>query len=89
VARPAKAPSFASAARRLVRQRLAGHLGPAPAYLRLRAAGEEEVLFRVTPPSGGSRGAPQFEVVPPHTYRFGPTGEAAGSDPARGGEATG
>ena len=78
-----KAPSFASAARRLVRQRLSGHLGPAPAYLRVRAAGEEEVLFRVTPPGEGSAGAPQLEVVPPGTYRFGPADDAAGLDPGR------
>lgn len=79
-----KAPSFASAARRLLRQRLAGHLGPAPAYLRLRAAGEEEVLFRVTPPGEGSGGAPQLAVVPPDAYRFGPPDDAAGPDPGTG-----
>ena len=79
-----KAPSFASAARRLVRQRLAGHLGRATAYLRLRAAGEEEVLFRVTPPAERRGSAPQLEIVPPDTYRFGPTARADGTDPGTG-----
>ena len=59
-----KAPSFADAARSLVRRRLARHLGAGPACLRLRAAGQEEVLYRVTPPGEGmgrstsSRGPP-------------------------------
>ena len=70
-----KAPSFADAARRLVRHRLARHLGPAAAYLRLRAAGEEEVLFRVTPPVEGEGGGARLEAVPPDAYRFGPTGD--------------
>jgi hypothetical protein len=68
-----KAPSFLSAARRLLARRLAGRVGAGPAYLRLRAAGEEEVLIRVTPAGG----APRLEVVPPDAYRFdGPTDAA-------------
>ena len=64
-----KAPSFLSAARRLFERRLAAHLGAGPAYLRLRAAGEEEVLLRVTPaPDGG--GAPGLEVVASDAFRF-------------------
>lgn len=84
-----KAPSFASAARRLVDRRLAGALGPTPAYLRLRAAGEEEVWFRVTPPAAGSAGAPRLEVVPPDAHRFGPADTAAAPDPGSGGDPAG
>ena len=64
-----KAPSFLTAARRLVDRRLADRLPSSSAYLRLRAAGEEEVLVRVTPADaeGASRG---LEVVPPGTYAF-------------------
>lgn len=65
-----KAPSFLSAARRLVTRRLAERLGAAPAYLRLRAAGEEEVLLRVTPASGGAGAAASIEVVPRDAYAF-------------------
>lgn len=65
-----KAPSFLSAARRLVAQRLADRLGDGPAYLRLRAAGEEEVLVRVTPAPHG-HGAPRLEVVPSDAFDFG------------------
>ena len=75
-----KAPSFSSAARWIVRRRLAGHLGATPAYLRLRAAGEEEVLYRVTPPGEGQGGGPRLEVVPRDSHRFGPTGGDADSD---------
>jgi hypothetical protein len=64
-----KAPSFLSAARRLLERRLGAHLGAQPAYLRLRAAGEAELLLRVTPSSDGG-GAPRLEVVPPETFRF-------------------
>jgi hypothetical protein len=63
-----KAPSFLSAARRLVARRLASRLGAEPAYLRLRAAGEEQVLVRV---SRGPDGAPRLDVVPSDAYRFG------------------
>jgi hypothetical protein len=64
-----KAPSFLTAARRLVDRRLADRIGASPAYLRLRAAGEEEVLVRVT--RAGSGGAsPALEVVPSATYAF-------------------
>ena len=65
-----KAPSFLSAARRILARGLGAAVGPAPAYLRLRAAGEQEVLFRVsrTAPHGG---APlHVEVVPGGTFRF-------------------
>ena len=65
-----KAPSFLSAARRLVARRLAERLGSSPAYLRLRAAGEEEVLLRVTPASGGGGAAAGIEVVPRDAYAF-------------------
>ena len=72
-----KAPSFLSAARRLLARRLAGHLGAAPAYLRLRAAGEDEVLLRVTPAAPDDADeAPRVEVVPRDAYAFG------GEDPA-------
>ncbi len=67
-----KAPSFLSAARRLVERRLAAQLGEGPAYLRLRAAGEEEVVVRVTPRADG-RGAPQLDVVARDAFDFGPT----------------
>jgi hypothetical protein len=52
-----KAPSFGAAARRLVAERLGDRLGPAPAYLRLRAAGETEAWFVVSrePPAGVGR----------------------------------
>jgi hypothetical protein len=58
-----KAPSFLSAARRLVVGRLAGRLGAAPAYLRLRAAGERELLVRVEQGAGGPRAPPRLAVV--------------------------
>jgi hypothetical protein len=63
-----KAPSFLEAARRLLAERLAAHVGAGPAYLRLRAAGEEELLLRVTPAPDG--GAPRVEAVPLDTFRF-------------------
>lgn len=64
-----KAPSFLSAARRLLERRLAGRLGAGPAYLRLRAAGEREVLLRVTP-AADARHAPRLDVVPADAFRF-------------------
>ena len=74
-----KAPSFGSAARRLVTRRLAERLGSSPAYLRLRAAGEEEVLLRVTPAAGGASASPGIEVVPRDAYAF--DGADPGADP--------
>jgi hypothetical protein len=65
-----KAPTFMSAARRLVERRLADRIGAGPAFLRLRAAGEEEVLVRVTQaPDGG--GAPRLDVVSRDAFDFG------------------
>jgi hypothetical protein len=61
-----KAPSFLAAARRLVSERLIDRLGAEPAFLRLRAAGEDEVLMRVTP----NGDAPRLEGVPAGSYRF-------------------
>lgn len=75
-----KAPSFLTAARRLLARRLAGAIGPGPAYLRLRAAGEEEVLLRVVRADDvDGDGAPQVEVVPTRSYHFDPPAEP---DPA-------
>ena len=65
-----KAPSFGVAARRLVSERLAGQIGPEPAFLRLRAAGEEEVLLQVTRPVGEHTAPPRLEVVPSDRFRF-------------------
>jgi hypothetical protein len=66
-----KAPSVLTAARRLLARRgLADALGPEPAYLRLRAAGEHEVLFRVARPGPGDGDAVDLAVVPADTYRF-------------------
>jgi hypothetical protein len=76
-----KAPSFLSAARRLVAGRLAGRLGASPAYLRLRAAGEEEVLLRVARPAHEAHAAPEVTVVPADAYRFEPP---AGGRPGGG-----
>lgn len=74
-----KAPSFLTAARRLLAHRLAGHLGSQPSYLRLRAAGEQEVLLRITPPTDD--GAPGLEVVPADTFRFGEPDHEPGHEP--------
>ena len=75
-----KAPSFLSAARRILARGLGAAVGPAPAYLRLRAAGEQEVLFRVSR-TGPGGGAPlHVEVVPGGTYTF-----AEGADPPSAG----
>ena len=71
-----KAPSFADAARSLVRRRLARHLGAGPACLRLRAAGQEEVLYRVTPPGEGMGRRPHLAEVPPDSHRFAPPDDA-------------
>ena len=73
-----KAPSFLSAARRLVARRLAAHLGATPAYLRLRAAGEQEVLLRVVRAGIDPAGGVQMDVVPFDRYHFDPP---AGPDP--------
>ncbi|MGZ8491412.1 MAG: hypothetical protein ACXWZS_04305 [Gemmatirosa sp.] len=78
-----KAPSFLSAARRLVSRRLAAHLTAGPAYLRLRAAGEDEVLVRVTATPDGAGRAPRLEVVPSDVYRFGGTDVDAEGDGTR------
>ena len=62
-----KAPSFGAAARRLVAERLAERVGPEPAFLRLRAAGQEEVLLQVSRPAGGR---PMLVAVPSDRFRF-------------------
>lgn len=82
VAGTIKAPSFLAAARKLLRQRLKDALGPGPAYLRLRAAGEDEVLLRVVrdeADAASPAGAPRVEVVPADAYHF---AEPAAGDPA-------
>ena len=65
-----KAPSFGAAARRLLAERLADRIGSEPAFLRLRAAGEQEVLLQVTRPAGASGSPPTFVVVPSDHFRF-------------------
>lgn len=65
-----KAPTFLSAAHRILARGLGATLGPAPAYLRLRAAGEQEVLLRVRRPESGAGAGPHLEVVPGGTYHF-------------------
>lgn len=91
-----KAPSFLSAARRILARITArglggttGPAGPAPAYLRLRAAGEQEVLLRLTrtggSPDAGAGGGFQLDVVPGDTYQFVPPPETPGPE---GGEPT-
>lgn len=64
-----KASSFASAARRLADGRLAARLGERPLFLRLRAAGEDEVLMRLHRDAGGR---PQVAAVPADGFRFAP-----------------
>lgn len=66
-----KAPSFLSAARRILARGLEATIGPEPAYLRLRAAGEQEVLLRVRRAEPGAEAGPHLEVVPSETYHFG------------------
>ena len=70
-----KAPSFGAAARRLLTQRLADRVGPEPAFLRLRAAGQEEVLLEVSRPAGGPGRRPTLTVVPSDRFRFDRTGD--------------
>ena len=62
-----KAPSFLDAARRILSTRLADRVGPEGGFLRLRAAGEDEVLLRVDRPAGG---AYRIEGVSPDAYSF-------------------
>jgi len=64
-----KAPSFSAAARRLLDGRLADRVGPEPAWLRLRAAGQEEVLLRVWRDAGGLA---HTEPAPADGHRFEP-----------------
>ena len=71
-----KAPSFMAAARRLMAERLGERLGDGPAYLRLRAAGEEEVLLEVT---RDPVGRVALAVVPGDRFRF----EAEFGEPER------
>ena len=73
-----KAPSFLAAARRLVRERLAERIGAGPAFLRLRAAGEEEVLLEIAPPAASAAARPVLTVVPADRFRFLPDAD----DPA-------
>ena len=63
-----KAPSFASAGRRLLDERLGDRIGAGTAYLRLRAAGQEEVLMQARRDAGG---AVHLEAVPADSHRFG------------------
>jgi hypothetical protein len=70
-----KAPSFAGAARRLVEGRLVEHVRSAPVYLRLRAAGQEEVLMHAW---RDAQGMVRVEPVPPDSYHF-PPPDLAGS----------
>ena len=78
VAGTIKAPSFLGAARKLLKRRLADAFGPGPgpAYLRLRAAGEDEVLLRVVRTEADA--PPRFDVVPSDSYQF--------AEPAAGGD---
>lgn len=64
-----KAPTFLDAARRLIDGALARDVGDGIAYLRLRAAGEDEVLIRVgaIDPRDGRR---QWERVSADAFRF-------------------
>lgn len=72
-----KAPAFLAAARRLIPTRLGEHLGPDGGYLRLRAAGQEEVLFRVRRDGGR---VVRFEVVPASRWTFAPADLGAPDD---------
>ena len=70
-----KAPSFLTAARRLLARRLGATIGATPAYLRLRAAGEREVLFRVSPTGMQGADALRVEVVPSGSHDFAGTAD--------------
>jgi hypothetical protein len=77
-----KAPSFPSAARRILARGLGATVGPGPAYLRLRAAGEQETLFRVERTGTGGDDALRVAAVPAETYQFAETDPpAAGRQP--------
>ena len=67
-----KAPSFRSAARRILVREVARGLHDAlgPVYLRLRAAGEEEVFVRAVRADAAREAAWHVEVVPNGTYHF-------------------
>jgi hypothetical protein len=65
-----KAPSFLSATRRILDRGLGATIDPGPAYLRLRAAGEQETLFRVSRTGPGGSDALHVEIVPSATYTF-------------------
>lgn len=69
-----KAPSFLDAARRLVAGRLADRVGARPVYLRLRAAGEEEVLLEIARPAGDPAARPTLTVVPSDRFAYGEDG---------------
>ncbi|HEY0777933.1 MAG TPA: hypothetical protein VGD56_08190 [Gemmatirosa sp.] len=77
-----KAPSFLNAARRILARGLGATVGPAPAYLRLRAVGEQETLFRVDCTHAGDAAALRIDVVPSGTYQFAEVGPlATGGEP--------
>jgi hypothetical protein len=75
-----KAPSFDAAARRLLARRLADRLGAEPAFLRLRAAGEEEVLLEVSRPPDDPAARPTLTAVPSDRFRFDRTEDADARD---------
>ena len=91
-----KAPSFPVAARRTLARGLGATVGPAAAYLRLRAAGEQEVLFRVTQTGVPGADALHLEVVPAGSHAFartadppaGADGEPTSAEPADPGSRT-
>ena len=83
-----KAPSFLVAARRALARGLGATIGPAPAHLRLRAAGEQEVLFRVTQAGVPGADALQLEVVPAGSHAFAADGEPTSAEPADPGSRT-
>jgi hypothetical protein len=69
-----KAPSALAAARRILARGLDATLGAAPAYLRLRAAGEQQVLLRVARagPALPARADAELrlDVVPGDAFEF-------------------
>jgi hypothetical protein len=76
-----KAPSFLTAARRILDRGLGATVGAMPAYLRLRAAGEQEVLFRVVRTGTHGDDALHVEVAPAGTHAFaGTTDPPAAAD---------